>query len=830
MDLLDIAIGKHRNTKTWQNKQMSVETLAKMCSEPQVTNETFAEYLKMPTGEQDRIKDVGGFFGGYLPNGVRKNTNVLHRSVITIDLDFAKLGFSEDYEMLFGYDAIIYSTRKHSAEKPRLRLILIPDRELRPDEYEPVARKTGEMFGIEQCDHTSFRVTQFMHLPSVSKDMVGEFIFKRIEGPRICVDEVKGMYRNWEDQSEWPRTSRETKQIRDAAFRKQTQADPREKGGLIGLFCQAYPTVSDVIYEYLPNVYEETDMSGRWTYKAGSGHAGAVEYTDGLFLYSNHMTDPAYSRLCNVVDLVRIHLYEPMDANVAEDTPINKKPSFMAMLDLIRNDPKVKALNAAAKFAEAGVDFADIPGGKKELDWVSKAEFDTKGRFITSPHNIELILRSDPALKGRFKFNEFSEHINIEGPVPWDSVPGIRQIADNDVKGLRNYLGKNPYNIKRSPIIDDTYPLIAKENQFHPIREYLSGLKWDGVPRVDTLLTDYLGAEDTPLARAFIRKTLCAAVTRVFRPGAKFDYILTLISTEGTKKSTLAKSLGKEWFSETFNFSMLHGGNGVRAQEQVRGVWIIEIPEMSGLNRAEVEAAKSFITTTVDRYRVTRGEHQSSFKRQCVFIGSSNNEEFLSSQTGNRRFWPVVVFVNPPKKIIEGEFLDPYEVDQIWAEAFVLHKTELLYLTPELEALARETQADHTVSDERQGLIHRFLEMKLPDGWDSMEPVQRKIYFEYGDSSKPGLTTRTRVCAAEIWVEALGGSTKDMSSQNTRFIHNIMRKMPGWKPYKSKTEFKVYGNQRAYRRVDSENPTGGTASEVSIHGTARKSLEVFENN
>ncbi|SDE83226.1 Virulence-associated protein E [Dyadobacter soli] len=824
MDLLDIAIGKHLNTKTWQNKQVSVETLAKMCSTPVVTNETYAAYLKMPKEEQDRLKAVGSFFGGYLPNGVRKKTNVLHRSIITTDLDFADLRFIEDYEMLFGYEAIIYSTRKHSSEKPRFRLILIPDRDIPPDEYEPAARKTGEMFGIEQCDHTSFRVTQFMHLPSTSKD--GEFIFKYIPGPRICVDEVLGMYRNWRDQSEWPVTSRETKQIKDAAFRKQTQQDPREKAGLIGLFCQAYPTVADVIYEYLPDVYEETDMQGRWTYRAGSGHAGAVEYTEGLFLYSNHLTDPAYGKLCNVLDLVRIHLYESMDANVSEDTPINKKPSFLAMLDLIRNDPKVKALNAAAKFAEAGVDFGQLESGE-ELAWISKAEFDTKGRFITSPHNIELILRSDPALKGRFKFNEFSEHINIQGPVPWDSVPGIRQIADNDVKGLRNYLGKNPYNIKRSPIIDDTYPLIAKENQFHPIREYLVGLQWDGIARVDTLLTDYLGAEDTPLARAFIRKTLCAAVTRVFRPGAKFDYILTLISTEGTKKSTLAKSLGKEWFSETFNFSMLHGGNGVRAQEQVRGVWIIEIPEMSGLNRAEVEAAKSFITTTVDRYRVTRGEHQSSFKRQCVFIGSSNNEEFLSSQTGNRRFWPVVVFVNTPKKTIAGEFLDPYEVDQIWAEAFVLHKTELLYLTPELEALARETQSDHTVSDERQGLIHRFLEMRLPDDWDSMEPVQRKIYFEYGDASKPGLAKRNRVCAAEIWVEALGGSIKDMSSQNTRFIHNIMRKMTGWKPYKSKTVFKVYGNQKGYYRTGSENPVRGAVSEIGADGATRVAFGSF---
>jgi predicted P-loop ATPase len=261
----------------------------------------------------------------------------------------------------------------------------------------------------------------------------------------------------------------------------------------------------------------------------------------------------------------------------------------------------------------------------------------------------------------------------------------------------------------------------------------------------------------------------------------------------------LIDKLGGQWFSDS-----VVTVQGKEAYEALQGVWLIELAELAQLKKAEVEMIKHFISKREDRYRVAYGRRTENFPRQCVFFGTSNNKDFLRDATGNRRFWPVSTYAQEPYKDI-GEGLTQHEVNQIWAEAIELYrKGEKLYLTPELEAAAMEAQREHSEVDERAGLIQAYLEKKLPENWDEMDIGQRRSYLN--DSAEAGImaaavNVRKRVCVAEIWEECLGGRKQDMTTHNTKFIHDIMRQMDGWAEAKTKIRFSHYGIQRGYIRL-----------------------------
>ena len=328
---------------------------------------------------------------------------------------------------------------------------------------------------------------------------------------------------------------------------------------------------------------------------------------------------------------------------------------------------------------------------------------------------------------------------------------------------------------------------------FHPVRDYLNSLEWDGESRVENLLIDYMGAEDSDYVRAVTRKTLVAAVARVFKPGIKFDNVLTLVGDEGKGKSTLLKKLGRHWFSDTFNLHMLQSKEGF---EQIRGVWIIEIGEMSGMAKAEVERIKGFISAQEDRYRQAYGRRVENFPRQNIFIGTTNKPDFLRGQYGNRRFWPVEINMAMATKVVFTD-LDETEVDQIWAEALHLYrKGESLYLGAKLEQFAVVKQQEHTEEHPWAGMIEAYLDKKLPEDWAKMNKYDR-IAFLHGDDElqAEGMMFRTRACVLEIWTEGL--VRKDsIDSYNASIIRDIMRKMPGWREETKPMKYGIYGAQR----------------------------------
>lgn len=791
---LDIATAHSRLSKKWRNKSWRWSDILAKCAETKRTGESVREYLRMSREEQSSVKDVGGFVGGYLSNGTRKTANVLYRTLVTLDIDYGTADVWDDFTLNFDCAAMIYSTHKHTPEKPRLRLVLPANRQITPAEYEPVCRYWTSRIGIELFDHTTYQLPRLFYWPSTSRD--GDYFFDYQDGPAFDVDEVLATYRNPQDVSEWPMSSREGDAV---AHEIKKAGDPTEKPGLIGAFCRAY-TIEEAIEKFLPEVYEKTATDGRYTYRAGSVAGGCVTY-EGKFAYSHHETDPASMRLCNAFDLVRIHLFGVQDEG-SRVTDVTRLPSYTKMQDFVAADKAVRVLLTKERLADADSDFADIDAEDGEtpeaanIDWMAELERDRKGTIKSTAKNIICILENDPALAGHLWHDLFSGFDLVKGGLPWDKK--ATQWGNRDDANLRIYLEER-YEITGKDKIKDAKDAVLTRHRIHPIRDYLNSLVWDGTPRLERLIIDYVGAEDTPLNRAMTRKHFAAAVTRIMQPGCKYDYCLIIAGAEGIGKSTLFSIMGGDWFNDSLTTT-----EGKSGMEQLRCSWIIELAELSSIKRSDVEQVKNYITRRDDIYRAAYGTVVERHPRQCVFCGSTNERYFLKGGTGNRRFW--VIAVNPELRKYP-DFTDALIRDrnQLWAEAVEYWKQgEKLYLQGDLEAEARQRQSQYNDDndDPLRDMLTLYLDMKLPADWGAWELIRRRAYIRNPDpTDEIGIVLRDRVCAAEFICERMG---RDMSDKEYRYIsRKVCRLLEelGWEgPKMSRHAESIYGRQKAYFR------------------------------
>lgn len=772
--LLEIATGLSAKSKSWKNKKIEWSKLVETLRETTFTNETLADFLKATKEEQLKIKDVGGFVGGYLRSGRRNPSNVVYRQLLTLDLDFAKADLWFDFTILFDCAAVLHSTHKHSSENPRFRLIIPLDREVTGDEYVAIARKVAGDIGINLFDNTTFETNRLMFWPSTPKDQ--QYYFEQQDGPFLSADEILNSYSDWKDSTLWPTATKVIEELRNTALK---QADPLEKAGLIGAFCRAY-TIHEAIATFLNDEYKQIDES-RYTYTKGSTAGGLVTYDD-KFSYSHHGTDPTSGQLCNAFDLVRVHKFDHL----------GHEKSTREMENICRKDDRVKLQIAQESISSARFDFGvEVKEAESNLDWAKDLEVDARGNYLSNSVNINLILANDPNLKERFKHNIFDSKNYVFKNLPWRTVSTPEPIIDVDFSGVRNYI-EVVYGISSSLKVEDSLKLEFRRNCFHPVKDYLSSLKWDKQQRIDNLLIDYFGAIDNVYTRESIRKMLVGAVARIFEPGIKFDLVLTLVGAQGTGKSTFLKKLGKSWFSDTF--LTVHGKD---ALEQIQGCWLIEIAELAGLRKADVEATKQFITKQEDIFRPAYGHVAETFKRQCVFFATTNDDGFLK-EDGNRRFMPVDV--NPAlvsKDVFSAEFEN--EIDQIWAEAMQLYKAgEQLYLSKAANEIANFERRKHTEVDERAGLIEQFLDRKLPEKWDDFDVDGRKLLLQQPEPAEG--KKRQVVCIFEVWCECLGNKQTDANRYNTKDINQILKSLPGWEACNSTKNFSIYGKQRYFKR------------------------------
>ena len=776
---MKIAVGNSRMDKKWKNRDISWEDLCQRVSSTIRTTETVEEYRKLKKGAQDNIKDVGGFVGGQLREGRRKNGMVLCRSMLTLDMDYGEPGIWDEIDLLHDFRCCVYSTHKHTPEHPRLRMIIPLARDITEEEYPAVARMVAKEIGIDLFDDTTYEACRLMYWPSTSAN--GEFFYKTKNGPLLDPDAYLAKYADWHDASTWPVSSRQSEAVRRSITQ---QADPLEKPGIVGAFCRAY-TIEEAIETFLSDVYEPSYMNGRYDYIPADSAAGVVVY-DGKFAYSHHATDPVCGKLLNAFDLVRLHKFRELDENVGLDTPPGKLPSFKAMSDLALGDDKVKAVFAEERIAQAAAEFSDE-------DWQNGLELDKSGHVKNTLHNLTLILENDPNLKG-VVFNQLLDGMEIKGEVPWKHPSKFWRDADD--AQLISYVDAH-YGTFSARNYDIAVTKVADDRAYHPIREFIESLpEWDKVPRVDTLLVDYLGASDTAYVRAVTRKTLCAAISRVLRPGCKFDSMLVLNGPQGVGKSTLIAKLAGEWFSDSLN---LGDTKDKTAAEKLQGYWILEIGELAGLKKAEVETLRSFLSRQNDIYRAAFGKRATPHLRQCVFFGTTNAESgYLRDTTGNRRFWPVKT---PGSGKKQSWNLTHEEILQIWAEALVyVRQGEKLYLSAEMDALAKDEQREAMESDEREGLVREYLDTLLPERWAEMDLFERRNFLtgsDFGGLQEKGTVKRTSVSNMEIWCECFGKERANLRRTDSNELTGILARL-GWKRADNKVRIPLYGPQYVF--------------------------------
>ena len=614
---LNIAYGNNRQAKRWVNKTIRFDDLKERLRVPIRTTESAEEYAKMSRAQRDTAKDHGGFVAGVLKGGRRKVDTVESRSMVALDGDRIDAAFLEGYETLCPYTSALYTTHSSTEENPRVRLVFPLTRDVTPEEFVAVSRYLAQMLGIDYFDECSYQPNQLMYWPSTPAN--GSFVYKETDGGWLDPDAILAKHPEWTDPTRLPTSSRESKANTTA---QQKVQDPLTKEGVVGLFNRTYYPISKALEAFLSDVYEPTDNENRWHLIASSSMAG-VEVKEDKFVYSHHAKDPAYLKLCNAFDIVRIHRFGDLD----------EKASYKAMCEFAMQQDEVKLLAASERMADAETDFS----GSEDTDWQKRFQYEPRSTVLKNNlHNITLILQNDPQLQN-IVFNQQLDGMEIKGEVPWKHPSKYWRDADD--AQLISYVDSH-YGTFSQRNYQIAVTKVADDRSYHPIRKYLAALpEWDGVPRVDTLLIDYLGAEDNSYVRAVTRKTLCAAVRRVQEPGVKFDTMLVLNGPQGIGKSTLISRLAGEWFSDSLNLS---DTKDKTAAEKLQGYWILEIGELAGLRKAEVETLRSFLSRQNDIYRAAFGRRATPHPRQCIFFGTTNAESgYLRDTTGNRRFWPV---------------------------------------------------------------------------------------------------------------------------------------------------------------------------------------------
>lgn len=797
--MLRISTAGGRKATHWPKSEILWSEFVEKLKTPVRGVESLEEYLALPKSRQDELKDVGGFVGGTFAGDRRKAANVEGRDLVTLDLDHIPAGQTEDILRRvegLGCAAAVYSTRKHAGYAPRLRVVIPLDRTGTADEYEPAARKLACLIGIGFCDPTTFEASRLMYWASCCSD--SQYVCEAYDRPFCSLDGLLSMYGDWHDITQWPQVPGE-----DAGARRRLakQEDPTTKRGVIGAFCRTY-SITQAMERFIPGMYEETGIPGRYTYTGGSTAGGAIVYDGDLFLYSHHATDPCSGQLVNAFDMVRLHRYGDLDNEVKEGTPVSKMPSFMEMSRLAVNDAAVSGLISQEKLEKAREAFQapEAPqegsGMDYDLSWLSRLTKDGNGKYEKTINNAVVVLENDPLLKGRIVTDEFASCGMVLGRVPWDQREEKRRWKDVDDAGFYRYV-EVFYGLTGREKLDNALMIVSAQNRINDVKQYLQGLTWDGVKRLDTLLSEYLGAEDTAYTRAVMRKSLCAAVGRAVTGGIKYDYMPIFTGPQGIGKSTFLRILGKDWFSDS-----LTTFEGKEAAELIQGTWINEIGELSAFTKQETQVIKQFLSKTDDIYRAAYGRRTDKYPRRCVFFGTSNDSEFLKDATGNRRFWPVDVGVHPAKKSVWKQL--PLEADLIWAEAYLYWTMgEPLYLPKEIEELAKHQQEKHRESSGKEGIILDFLERKVPSNWDSLDLQKRRMFLN-GNMKLPDgveLVPRGKVCAAEIWVECFGSELKYMKRSDSTEINNVLLGANGWERIKTPRRFGVYGQQRGFERV-----------------------------
>ncbi len=397
------------------------------------------------------------------------------------------------------------------------------------------------------------------------------------------------------------------------------------------------------------------------------------------------------------------------------------------------------------------------------------------GAIRNSIRNCLTVFQNDPNLQGAIRYNILTERIDIVKPLWWEKPTAT--LNDTDFNYLMLYL-EDKYGLTSEKKIEKAISIVADGNKYHPIRDYLNSLKWDGTERIRHVLPHFLGAEESELTYECLKLFMLGAISRVFKPGCKFEMMLCLVGGQGAGKSTFFRLLAvrDEWFSD--DLRKLDDDNVYR---KLQGHWIIEMSEMMATaNAKSIEEIKSFLSRQKEVYKIPYETHPADRPRQCVFGGTSNALDFLPlDRSGNRRFILVMVY---PKQaevhILEDEAASRAYIGQMWAEAMEIYKRGRFKLafSPAMQRYLKEHQRDFMPEDTKAGMIQAYLD-------------------KY---------TGSMVCSKQLYKEALNHTFDEPKQWEIREINEIMNQcISGWKYFQNPRMFFEYGRQKGWER---ENP------------------------
>ena len=404
-----------------------------------------------------------------------------------------------------------------------------------------------------------------------------------------------------------------------------------------------------------------------------------------------------------------------------------------------------------------------------------------KGGIRNSIRNCLTVFQNDPLLSGAIAKNLLTERTDIIKPIGYHRTGTA--ITDTDMNYLLLYL-EETYGLTSEKKIAAAIGIAANENGYHPIRDYLNGLSWDGTERIRTCLHHFLGADSDQYTYEALRLFLLGAIHRAFHPGCKFEVMLCLVGGQGAGKSTFFRLLAvkDEWFSD--DLRKLDDDNVYR---KLQGHWIIEMSEMiATANAKSIEEIKSFLSRQKETYKVPYETHPADRKRQCVFCGTSNTLDFLPlDRTGNRRF--VLVMVHPELAeihILDDEPAARAYLIQVWAEAMEIYRSGnfKLRFSPAMNEYLKVHQRDFMPEDTKAGQIIEYLE-KCSDNM---------------------------VCSKQLFREALGHSFDEPKQWKIREINDIMNNsVTGWRAFSNPRYFRSpYGRQKGWERIQPNNGGG----------------------
>lgn len=782
-----ICYGSSRNSIKWKNSYVKWSDFIERLKNTVRTSETVEEYAKLPKGSKDKIKDIGGFVAGHISGERRKKENVLSRSMITLDMDEVTNDFLANKDKLPKYKWLIYSTHKHKPEAPRLRFIIPLSRDISPEEYGAVSRMIAKDLGMDMMDKSTFEVNRMMYWPSTSIN--GVYVFEVNDGEILNPDEILNRYDDWHDVSTWPKHKSELEVVKDVTSNK--KQDPLGLDGVVGAFCRCY-SISAVIEKYLNDVYEPTSYEDRYDYIPADSSAGVIVYDD-KFIYSHHATDPASGKLMNAFEIVMAHKFKDL----------SEKMQFKEMCKFALEDENVRIMLTEEKEQMARDEFKDDEVTCSEQDspkdnkWKGKLKLKENGEVENLSENLVLILQNDKDF-ANFAYNEMARMVEIVGQVPWKRGTTSSFWTDLDTSQLKCLLDKR-YGEFTNRNHEIAFDKVVTDRHFHPVRDYLNTLsKWDGVKRIDDLFIKYMQAEDSDYIRTVTRKSFVAMVARILEPGIKFDAVPVLDGAQGIGKSTIVRDLiGEEYYSDALSLTDMSDKTGA---EKLQGFWCVEIGELAGMKKADIEKVKAFVTTQCDNYRPSYGRVVESHPRQCVVIATINGENgYLRDITGNRRFW--IIKLKQTEKKRTWSFDKDFK-DQFWAEAmYYYNQGEKLYLEGDIAVAAEKHQMEAMEQDNRLGMVLDYLDKLLPENWNNMTLYERRNFLD-GDALSPkGTIKRTSVSCIEIFSECFGCDPTKITRSDSFSIAAIMMQIPGWKKVNKTKRLPIYGPQKYYERT-----------------------------